>query len=68
MSWSGGASFIALLRDGVGSAEHVPGDVLPERSSVGEAPILSEVFSIEGGDEVVEDRRMPIPFETSVGC
>ena len=29
---------------------------------------LSEVFSIECDSEVVEDRRMPIPFESSVGC
>ena len=29
---------------------------------------LSEVLSSEGDGEVVEDRRMPIPFETSDGC
>ena len=29
---------------------------------------LIEVLSIEGDGEVVEDRRMPIPYETSDGC
>ena len=29
---------------------------------------LSEVLSSEGDGEVVEDRRTPIPFETSDGC
>ena len=29
---------------------------------------LSEVLSVEGDGEVVEDCRMPIPFETSDGC
>ena len=29
---------------------------------------LSEVLSSEGDGEVVQDRRMPIPFETSDGC
>ena len=43
-------------------------DIATFADLVAVASDLSEVLSVEGDGEVVEDCRMPIPFETSDGC